>query len=199
MKPETIVYIHGKGGSAVEAKHYRPLFPSRTVVGFDYHAETPWDAKAEFAAFFASLQTQPRSVILIANSIGAYFSMCAGIERWIDKAYFISPVVDMEALIADMMLWANVTEDDLRERGVIRTDFGEDLSWNYLFYVRAHPITWNVPTDIVYGSADSLVKRADVTNFAETHHARLTVMDGGEHWFHTPEQMRFLDAWIAAS
>ena len=26
--------------------------------------------------------------------------------------------------------------------------------------------------------------------------AELTVMPEGEHWFHTPEQMRFLDAWL---
>jgi len=27
----------------------------------------------------------------------------------------------------------------------------------------------------------------------------LTVMKGGEHWFHTKEQMAFLDAWIKRS
>jgi len=26
--------------------------------------------------------------------------------------------------------------------------------------------------------------------------AELTVMEEGEHWFHTDEQMRFLDNWI---
>ena len=25
---------------------------------------------------------------------------------------------------------------------------------------------------------------------------RLTVMENGEHWFHTEEQMKFLDEWI---
>ncbi|SHK90194.1 hypothetical protein SAMN05216582_12334 [Selenomonas ruminantium] len=33
-------------------------------------------------------------------------------------------------------------------------------------------------------------------DFAEKHQAGLTVMEGGEHWFHTEEQMAFLDAWI---
>ena len=32
--------------------------------------------------------------------------------------------------------------------------------------------------------------------FAKRHRAALTVMEGGEHWFHTPEQMAFLDRWI---
>ncbi len=28
--------------------------------------------------------------------------------------------------------------------------------------------------------------------------AELTVMPNGEHWFHTEEQMQFLDRWITA-
>ena len=38
--------------------------------------------------------------------------------------------------------------------------------------------------------------RGDVRAFAEKTGAALTVMPGGEHWFHTDEQMRFLDDWI---
>ena len=33
-------------------------------------------------------------------------------------------------------------------------------------------------------------------NFAEKINATLTVMKGGEHWFHTDEEMKFLDEWI---
>ena len=40
---------------------------------------------------------------------------------YIHKAYFISPIVDLEKLIGDMMLWANVTEEELRDKGVIHT------------------------------------------------------------------------------
>ena len=35
-----------------------------------------------------------------------------------------------------------------------------------------------------------------ITDFANKHQATLTVMEGGEHWFHTEEQMVFLDNWI---
>ena len=199
MKQKPVVYIHGKGGSANEAAHYELLFPTHDVIGFAYRAQTPWDAKAEFSAFFASLQAAPRSVILIANSIGAYFSMHAGIDRWVEKAFFISPLVDMETMIGNMLLLEHLTEDDLREQGEVQTRFGETLSWAYLSYVRTHPIVWNAPTEILYGGADHLVPREAVTRFADRHHAHLTVMENGEHWFHTPEQMRFLDAWIARS
>ena len=65
-------------------------------------------------------------------------------------------------------------------------------------FLRGHRIDWTVPTHILYGSRDNLTPMAAVRAFAEKHGASLTVMDGGEHWFHTAEQMDFLDGWIRA-
>ena len=191
-----IIYVHGKSGSAEEAAHYRPLFPNDEVIGFDYRAQTPWEAKEEFPAFFAEQRAHCDCLTLIAGSIGAFFAMSALEEDLVDRAYLISPVVDMENLIENMMQWANVTEQELARRQEIATDFGETLSWRYLRYVRAHPISWNVPTQILYGEHDNLTSVETVTAFARQHHAKLTVMPGGEHWFHTAEQMRFLEAWL---
>lgn len=78
----------------------------------------------------------------------------------------------------------------------IPTEFGETLSWNYLTYVREHPVSWSVPTRILYGELDNLTSMETITVFAKQSGAELTVMQGGEHWFHTAEQMRFLDDWI---
>ena len=61
-------------------------------------------------------------------------------DKQIDKAMFISPVVDMENLITNMMKWANVTENELRDKKTISTEFGETLSWEYLCYVRENQI-----------------------------------------------------------
>ena len=105
---------------------------------------------------------------MVANSKGAFFALSSLNETLVDGAYLISPVVNMQNLICNMMQWANVTEQELAEKRKIATNFGETLSWEYLCYVRQHPITWNVPTCILYG----------------------------EHWFHTEEQMQFLNHWI---
>lgn len=191
-----VLYIHGKGGTPAEAEQYRPLFPGWDVVGLAYTAATPWEAAAEFPAAFARLTAGRDRVILVANSIGAYFSLCALPQEQLRRAYFISPMVDMEGLILRMMGWAKVSEDELREKGTIPTDFGEPLSWDYLCYVRSHPIRWTVPTEILYGGRDDLTDRETITAFAEAHGCRLTVMEDGEHWFHTPEQLAFLAAWI---
>ena len=196
MKQTAVLYIHGKNGSATECEHYKPLFPECEVIGLDYQTFTPWETGAEIRSTVEELKSEYDSVILIANSIGAFFSMNAGMDSIIQKAYFISPIVDMERLITDMMTWANITEDELKEKGIIHTSFGEDLSWEYLCYVREHPIKWNAPTAILYGSKDKLTSYETIAAFAEKHNAKLTVMKNGEHWFHTKEQMRFLDDWI---
>lgn len=195
-KKNAVLYIHGKGGSAEESGHYKPLFPGCEVLGLDYQSFTPWETGKEIHAAVEKLSAERESVTLIANSIGAFFSMHAGIGAMVQKAYFISPIVDMERLILDMVTWAGVTEAQLEEKGVISTPFGEDLSWEYLSYVREHPVQWNVPTRILYGSHDSMTAYETIAAFANAHGAELTVMENGEHWFHTEEQMRFLDQWI---
>lgn len=148
---DLIVYVHGKGGSAGEAEHYAMLFPCHEVIGFDYHSQTPWDAKKEFFAFFTEQRSRCEHLTLVANSIGAFFAL---------------------------------------------SSLDETLSWEYLCYVRRHPIIWNVPTCILYGEHDNLTSIETVSAFATQHHADLTVMPGGEHWFHTDKQMQFLDQWI---
>lgn len=192
-----VVYIHGAGGNAEEAVHYERLFPESTVIGFDYRSQTPWEAISEFCSYFDSMKSVYDSIILIANSIGAFFAMHSLNLTHIAKAYFISPIVDMEALITDMMQWAGVTEKELMEKGTIATSFGEDLSWTYLSWVRNHPIAWNIPTSILYGRKDHLQSANTINLFAEKTGAELTIMEDGEHWFHTAEQMTFLDSWIS--
>lgn len=190
------VYLHGKGGNAREAEHYRALLPGWRVTGLDYRAQTPWEAREEFLAYFKSARRDGTKVLVIANSIGAFFAMQALDETRVDRALFVSPVVDMERLIETMMAGEGITEPELRQRGEIKTEFGETLSWRYLQDVRQHPIRWRVPTAILYGSGDALMPRETVEAFARRTGAVLTVMEGGEHWFHTEEQMAFLDQWI---
>ena len=194
-----VIYVHGKGGTAEEAKHYQSLLAESDVIGFDYKSQYPWEAKNEFPDFYDLHSKGYDSVVLVANSIGAFFSMNALAEKKISKALFISPVVNMERLIMDMMIWSNVTEDELCSKKEISTVFGETLSWEYLRYVRKNPIKWNIPTCILYGANDNLTSIETVSVFAEQTGAILTVMKDGEHWFHTDKQMEFLDNWIRNS
>ena len=191
-----ILYVHGKGGSAAEADRLRAICPDFDVLGVDYRGELPWEAAPQIAAAYDEARRQYDHIVLLANSIGAYFAMLALQGQTPDRALFVSPVLDMERLILDMMGWAGVSEQALREQGEIPTDFGEKLSWAYLCYVREHPITWQVHTEILYAGGDHLVSRQTVERFAAAHGAGLTVLENGEHWFHTEEQLAFLDGWV---
>lgn len=191
-----VIYIHGKGGSAAEAEHYRPFFPESDVIGLEYVAQTPWEAREEFPRLFDSLSKGYASITLIANSIGAFFAMNALADKPIARALLISPIVHMERLILNMMDWAHVTEDELRAQGTIPTELGETLSWAYLCDVRAHPICWCIPTNILYGENDTMTAPNSISAFAREIGASLTIMPGGEHWFHTQAQMAFLDQWL---
>ncbi len=182
-----ILYIHGKDGSASECEFYKPIFKDCDVIGLDYKTFTPWQTGAEIREKVLTLKGKYENIIIIANSIGAFFCMNSDINGLLERAYFISPVVDMEALILGMMAQANIAEDELEEKG----ETG-GLSWEYLYYVREHPVKWDVPTYIIYGENDVLVPYETVKKFAETHNAALAVMKGGEHWFHTGEQMDFI-------
>ena len=194
-----VIYVHGKGGTADEAKHYQPLFAESDVIGFDYKSKNPWEAKSEFSRFYDLHSKGYDSVILIANSIGAFFTMSSLAEKKISQAMFISPIVNMEKLITDMMMWLNVTEDELQRKKEMSTEFGDTLSWEYLCYVRKHPIKWGIPTCILYGGKDNLTSRKTISEFTEQIGATLTIMEDGEHWFHTDVQMKALGEWISNS
>lgn len=66
-----IIYVHGKGGSSGEAKK-------------------------EFFAFFTTQRSRFEHIILVANSIGSFFGISSLDETLVDRAYLISPIVDME-------------------------------------------------------------------------------------------------------
>lgn len=70
---EIVVYVHGKGGSAQEAEHYKALFPDCEVIGFDYHAQSPWEATEEFFGFFTAVRKRCGKLTLVANSIQQFY------------------------------------------------------------------------------------------------------------------------------
>ena len=49
---------------------------------------------------------------------------------------------------------------------------------------------------ILYGGKDQLTSLDTIQAFAARHHAKLTMMENGEHGFQPDEQMRFLENWI---
>ena len=191
-----VIYIHGKYGTVEEAEYYKKFFNEADIIGFEYTSEYPWDFQKEFSNFIDNIYIKYKKISIIANSIGAYFTMLSLTNKNIEKAFFISPIVDMEKLITDMMFLENITEEELYKKKKIKTSFGETLSWDYLTFTRKNPTEWNIPTYILYGENDDLTSYETILNFTNKSKANLTIMKGGEHWFHTDEQIEFLNNWI---
>lgn len=207
---QVYLFLHGKCGRKEEAEAFAKIACPKgyQVLSIDLpqhgaREETqdefyPWVVVPELRTVMRYAQKRWSSVSIRANSIGAYFAMLAFEE--VEKALFVSPVVDMQKLILDMMLWAGVKEYQLQEKGEIPTKFGETLSWQYLTYVRQHGIhDWNCPICILYAGRDNLTSRETIHGFSQKHNVALTVLEEGEHWFHTPEQLAALAAWEEGS
>ena len=201
------LYIHGKNGCKEEAERFvnTACACGWQVLAIDLpeHGSrkngpeklVPWVVIPELQAVYARMQPVWPHIRLYGISIGAWFAMQALQAEKPEKALFVSPVVDMETLITNMMQGTNVTEAQLQAAGKIPTSFGETLSWPYLCWVREHPLQWHTPTQVLYGDKDALTSRAVMERFRQESGARLTIMEGGEHWFHTPLQLAVMQSW----
>lgn len=201
------LFVHGQCGSKEESVRFAEAVSGTgcQVLGIDLpeHGQRkdsakllPWEVVSELKKVYLYLAEHWQHICVRANSIGAWFSMLAFGNEPVEKCLFVSPVLDMERLITDMMSWANVSEEQLEREKEIKTDFGHTLSWDYLCYVRENRIAeWKIPTEILYADGDNMVRRETVDAFAEKMHCELSVMENGEHWFHTPEQLAFMKNW----
>lgn len=203
------LYIHGQNGNKEEAKVLSEIVCRNgwQVLSIDLpgHGErknemdsfNPWHIVEELKQVMNYMKTNWHQAALYANSIGAWFSMLSFLDISLKHCLFVSPILDMKQLINNRMKWANVTESQLQKEQLIPTTFGQTLSWEYLVYVKNHPILkWENTTSILYGQKDTLTEQFVVDDFVKRFCCRLTVMEEGEHWFHTPQQLKVLTKWI---
>lgn len=136
-------------------------------------------------------------ISVFANSIGAYFTLMSYANEPIEKAWFLSPVVDMLQLIERMMMWFQVSKEQLEKEQAIATPIGQTLYWDYYCYVKEHPIVkWDTPTNILYGSEDDTCEYETIWQFTNCYSCNLEVLKGGEHFFHTPIQLQTYKDWL---
>jgi len=206
------LFVHGEGGNKEEAKTFADVacLIGWQVLGIDLpgHGERvdtpatfdPWHAVPELRQVMQYAKEGWCQVAVRANSIGSYFSLLAFSGESLVQCLLVSPLVDMDRMIGNLMHWAEVTEERLEHEKLIPTNFGQTLSWEYLCYVRSHRIDcWDAPTFILRAKKDELIDEDTVVSFSNRFGCKLTVAEGGEHWFHTPEQLSILCRWEAES
>ena len=113
------VYIHGLYGSAKEAEDYSYLKDDYDVVGLDYKDGNPWELKEKIRSEFKKLTKNYREIIVIANSIGAFYAYEYLSDFNIKRAFFISPVADMYQLIYGIMMSNKIYLEKLKEEKII--------------------------------------------------------------------------------
>lgn len=208
---KVFLFVHGLMGNKEEGEAFANLAVLKgfQVLSIDLpeHGERkgkenddvellPWLVVPELLSIFKWLKESYKHICVRATSIGAWFSMLAFSELEIKKCLFVSPVLDMENMILNMMMAANVSEERLMAEEEIATDFGQTLSWKYLCYVRQNPVSKICSdTALLYGTADNMVPWKVVDKFVRENGCRLEVMENGEHWFHTAEQIEFMKKW----
>ena len=54
----------------MEAEHYKPLLLEEEVIGFDYRASTPWEAREKFRSFFHESRITPLPLRYLRIALG---------------------------------------------------------------------------------------------------------------------------------
>ncbi|WP_028973913.1 alpha/beta hydrolase [Spirochaeta cellobiosiphila] len=203
------IFVHGRYSNKESAESFSEIVTKNgyQVLSFDLpeHGERKNEEYScnlkngvhDLKIIYDSIKEKYKELSLFACSLGAYFSLVAYSEILFKKCLFLSPILNMERLIQNMMKWSNINEEKLEEEKEIDTSFGEKLSWEYYNYVKEHPIKkWNSPTSILYGESDNLTEIDILNTFAKKYDCHVEIMKNGEHYFHTPEQLKFLNSWI---
>ena len=137
------------------------------------------------------------NINLWACSMGAYFSLLTYKDDTINKCIFLSPVVNMKVIIDYMMMTENVTEKDLEDKREIHTNSGQTLYFDYYKYVKENPITyWDKETYFLYGNKDNMQNKNLIEEFTNNFNCNLNILENGEHYFHTDEQLSYYENWL---
>lgn len=200
--------VHGKMSSKEAAEDFAKLAAQKgyQTLSFDLpkHGERAeeearcdiWNGIRDLSVIGEYAFANWQEVNLYGCSLGAFFSLHAYRECNIKKCFFQSPIVDMEYLIKQMMLWFQVSEERLAAEKEVDTPI-DVLSWDYYQYVLEHSIQkWNIPTHILYGGKDDLQSREVMKAFAEKFGCTLTIAENSEHPFMTEEDGRIVKQWL---
>lgn len=195
-----VVYIHGLYESFEEAEDYLYLSDEYDVAGLDYQDGNPWEIKDTIRSEFEKLTKNYKEIVVIANSIGAFYAYEYLSDFNIKQAFFISPVADMCQLILGIMMSNGIDMEKLKEEKLIKIDDKTVLSYDFYENLKNSPDNWTVPTEILYGENDNVVYIENIADFLARHpQSRLTIKQGAEHYFHTKEEKAFIKNWILKS
>lgn len=191
-----VVYIHGLFGNAKEAEFYSFLSNKYDVIGLDYKDGNPWEVKNQVISEFTKISARYKKIYVIANSMGVFYAYRYLSSFKIEKAFFISPFVNMKTYIEFQMHKHSISRKQFEESKIIELPDKQVISYDFYQSLLIKD-NWKTKTYILYGEKDKVVDKDNVFNFASNHDVCLTIMKNGEHYFHTSSQLKFVKRWMS--
>ena len=200
--------VHGKMSSKDAAEGIAEIAVQRgyQTISFDLpghgerHNENArcdiWNGIHDLAIIGKYVFANWKEVSLYACSLGAYFCLNTYSGLNIKNCLFQSPILDMEYLIHQMMIWFDISEERLAKEKEIATPI-DMMTWDYYQYVKEHPIReWNTPTHILFAGRDTLQSLEIVKGFAERFGCELTLSENSDHAFMEDGDEAVVTHWL---
>ena len=200
--------VHGKMSSKESAEGIANIAEQRgyQTISFDLpgHGERQnedkrcdiWNGIHDLTVIGDYVFANWKEVSLYACSLGAYFCLNTYHTRNIKKCLFQSPILDMEYLIKQMMVWFEISEERLAREKEIDTPI-DMMTWDYYQYVKEHPVQkWNIETNILFAGRDALQSLEIVKNFVDNFNCILTLSENSEHSFMGEEDGPIIEQWL---
>lgn len=202
------LFVHGKMSSKESAETFADIANQKgyQTISFDLpqHGERQnendrcdiWNGMRDLAMVGDYTFSNWKEVSLFACSLGAFFSLNTYHTYNVKKCLFQSPILDMEYLIKQMMMWFDITEERLEQEKEVDTPI-DIMSWHYYQYVKSNPIVaWDIPTYILFGGKDNLQSMKVVKDFTDRFHCGLTVAENSDHPFMGEKDARIVNQWL---
>ena len=174
---KAFLFVHGAGGNKEEAVPFAEIAVplGYQVIGIDLPVmASPSVVLSLLSAVKCYLDRYYSSVSVRANSIGCWYSLLAFQEQGVEQAMFVSPTLDMKTFI----------------------DCSGQKDEEYYSWVVENPVSsWKSPTFILRPDIDLVVNEKVYEAFTGRVQCVVQIMENGEHWFHTPEQLAVLRTW----
>lgn len=190
-----IIYIHGLYGNTKEAEFYSFLFKEYDVIGLEYVDGNPWEVKNTIVSEFKKIISNYKIVYIIGNSIGAFYAYMYLDSFDIKAAFFISPFVNMKNYIESQLRKNKIDLKQFEESKIIELPDKQVLSYDF-YQSLSNKDGWKTKTNILYGEKDNVVDKNSIFDFVANHNACLSIIKNGNHYLHTPSQLRYIKKWI---
>jgi len=202
------IHVHGKMSRKEEAQQFALIAEKKgyQTISFDLpeHGERTdhsyrcdvWNGMHDLNIISDFVFSKWEKVSLFACSLGAYFALNAYADKKFEQVLFQSPIVNMEWLVEQMMLWSGITVAQLEQEKEIDTPI-DVLRWDYYQYIKEHPVRrWHAGTKILYGKLDTLQDEKCILQFVEEFHGELTISKGSEHAFMGKRDPKIVQEWL---